>query len=179
MLSYDVFFGIYFFCLFGPFVLAAVHYVFRNKAIPKYYFLWLSSSYFILVNIVLKTFLLGFFRLFFWDSHLIFEHLIYNHIFKEYALLMFAIGLFGIVGLCSKSEFRVAPAILFGIFLILVSIAHWQQVEANIFLEKSRYYLLIIFDVLTAIILFYQSWCLKKHGLLAGSSSSSSSGELS
>ena len=95
-----------------------------------------------------------------------FDHLPYSFVFTEYGVFFVSIGIFGVISLFSKGPFRVASSIFLGVFLILISIAHWSQLESGLLISKSRYYLLIIFDVLTAIMLFYHAWLLKKHKLL-------------
>ena len=84
----------------------------------------------------------------------------------EYGILFISLGFFGIIALFSKSSFRIAPSILFGLFLVLASIAHWSQLENHILPMLSRHYLVIIFDILTSVVLFYHAWKLKSLGLL-------------
>jgi hypothetical protein len=159
-------------CFFLPFVLAVLHYAFYNGSKGKYRFLWLSSSYFMAVNVVFKTFFLGVFRIFWGHLSANFEHLSYSPIFTEYGVLILSISFFGLIALFSRSMFRVAPSILFGMFLLLVSFTHWVQLDSHLLLAPSRHYLLIIFDILTAIVLFYHAWKLNKSGLLEASTSS-------
>lgn len=143
-----------------------MHLSLGEKKIGKFVFLKVSFNYFILINVVLRSIVLGFVRIEWGKQIAVLDHLNYSFVFTEYGLLFLSIGAFGIIALFSKGSFRIAPSIFLGIFLILVSVAHWNQVESNILLAKSRYYLLIIFDVLTAIVLFYHAWLLKKNNLL-------------
>jgi hypothetical protein len=165
-LSWQMFLLIHIFCLCAPFFFAVIHSAFYHRSKAKYRFLWLSSSYFIVINVVLKSLFLGVVRIFWGSFSANFEHFSYSPIFSEYGVLMLSIGIFGFMALFSRSIFRIAPSILFGVFLLLASVTHWFQLEAHIILAKSSHYLLIIFDILTAIVLFYHSWKLKKLGLL-------------
>ena len=166
MFNWSVFLFIYLGCLIGPFLIAFIHLSFVKKKFGKYLFLRLSSNYFVLINIVLKYIVLGSIRIEWGKQIAAADNLAYSFVFTEYGLLFLAIGVFGIISLFSNGDLRIAPSIFLGIFLIFVSIAHWVQVDDGVLLAKSRYYLLIIFDVLTAIVLFYHSWLLKKHKLL-------------
>ena len=121
------------------------------------------------INVVIKSFFLGFFRIFFGSLSASFEHVAYSPVFSEYGVLMLSVGFLGLLGLFSKSVFRVAPSILFGMYLLLVSLLHWIQLDSKVLLYPSRHYLLINFDIVTAIVLFYHSWVLNGTGLLRGS----------
>lgn len=157
---------LYLACLFGPFLLAVLHFSCFKKKIGKHDFFRLSSNYFVFINIFLKTLVLGIIRIYWGKQIASFDHLSYSFVFTEYGVLYLSIGIFSLISLFFNNSLRIAPSILFGIFLILVSIVHWNQVESDILLAKSRYYLLIIFDVLTAVVLFYHSWVLNKFVLL-------------
>lgn len=166
VLSWQMFLLINIVCFCAPFCFAIIHSVFSHNFKAKHRFLWLSSSYFIAINVVLKALFLGVLRIFWGSFSANFEHFSYSPIFSEYGVLMISIGIFGFIALFSRSIFRIAPSILFGVFLLLASVTHWFQLESHILLAKSSHYLLIIFDILTAIVLFYHSWKLKKLGLL-------------
>ena len=157
---------LYLACLLVPFILAILHFSLLNKKTGKHVFFRLSSNYFVFINVFLKSFVLGIMRIYWGEQIASFDHLPYSFVFTEYGVLYLSIGIFGLISLFSNTSFRIAPSIFFGVFLILVSIVHWNQLESNILLAKSRYYLLIIFDVLTAIVLFYHSWALNKFVLL-------------
>ena len=118
------------------------------------------------VNVILKSLLEGFARIFFGNLSAGFESFSYSPIFTEYGILFISLGFFGIIALFSKSSFRIAPSILFGLFLLLASIVHWSQLENHILPMLSRHYLVIIFDILTSVVLFYHAWRLKSLGLL-------------
>ena len=165
VLSWEMFLFINLFCFFAPFVFAAIHDGLSSPK-KKHRFLWLSSSYFIATNVVFKAFFLGLVRVFWGNFSANFEHFSYSPIFTEYGVLMLSIGFLGFFALFSRSIFRVAPSILFGMFLLLASLAHWFQLETHLLLAQSRHYLLIIFDTMTALVLFYHAWKLKKLGLL-------------
>ena len=166
LFSWDIYFYIYLGCLVSPFLFAFMHLSLGKKQIGKFVFLKASFNYFILINVVLRSIVLGFVRVEWGKQIAVLDHINYSFVFTEYGLLFLSIGVFGVIALFSKGSFRIAPSIFLGIFLILVSIAHWNQVESNILLAKSRYYLLIIFDVLTAVVLFYHAWLFKKNNLL-------------
>ncbi len=166
VLSWQMFLLTNMFCFCAPFFFAVIHNEFYNRSKAKCRFLWLSSSYFIAINVVSKALFLGVVRIFWGRFSASFEHFSYSPIFSEYGVLMVSIGIFGFMALFSRSIFRIAPSVLFGVFLLLASVTHWFQLESHILLAQSRHYLLIIFDLLTAIVLFYHSWKLKKLGLL-------------
>ena len=137
LLGWELFLGLNLLLFISPFALAIVHDGFFSKRRKKHQLLWLSATYFMVVNVILKSLLEGFARIF-----------------------------FGIIALFSKSSFRIAPSILFGLFLLLASIVHWSQLENHILPMLSRHYLVIIFDILTSVVLFYHAWRLKSLGLL-------------
>ena len=166
LFSWDMFLLVYLGCLLSPFLFSFIHLSLGKNKIGRFVFLKISFNYFILINVVLRSLVLGFVKIEWGKQIAVLDHINYSFVFTEYGLLFLSIGVFGIIALFSKGSFRIAPSIFLGIFLILVSIAHWNQVESNILLAKSRYYLLIIFDVLTAVVLFYHSWLLKKYNLL-------------
>ena len=153
---------LYLVCFFSPFLLAVLHFVLIKKKIRSFSFFRIFADYFIFINIFLKSLILGVVRIYWGKQVALLDHLSYSHIFSEYGVLLLSISIFSFLSLFSNTSFRIAPSVFFGIFLILVSIIHWHQIEDNLLLFKSRYYLLIIFDLLTALVLFYHSWVLKK-----------------
>lgn len=165
-LSWKMFLLINIFCFCLPFIFAVIHGVVLHRPKLRHRFLWLSSSYFIAINVAFKSLFMGVARIFWGNFSANFEHFSYSPVFTEYGVLLLSIGVFGFMALFSRSIFRIAPSVLFGVFLLLASAAHWFQLESHILLAQSRHYILVIFDLLTAIVLFYHSWSLKRLGLL-------------
>ena len=84
--SWKIFLVIYFLCFLFPFIISFFHVSFSRNKIGRFNFLKVSSSYFILINVVFRSLILGFVRIEWGQEVAYLDHINYSFVFTEYGV---------------------------------------------------------------------------------------------
>ncbi|MBX9705072.1 MAG: hypothetical protein K5Q00_02365 [Gammaproteobacteria bacterium] len=135
-----------------PFALAVLH----RKVNPRHVHLKrLMFGYFLFFNVFLKGVPIGIAAVF--DGHKMAtdNHWAYNPMISQYGIALISLGLLGLGGSFLRGGFRMAAAVGFASFSFLAAVLHITQLFEGLAPAVENVYVLIIFDLLTALILLY------------------------
>ncbi len=146
-----------------PFCLATLHSQMRKK---NYNVVQLHFVYFLFFNVFLKAVPIGISAIA-WGNNMALENgWQFNPIFAQYGICIATMGLMGFFSVFIRGGFRVATGLMFALFSLFAATLHIIQLVQGTQLVSHNPIILITFDFITAIILFYFIFNQKARGNL-------------